>query len=291
MPRLLFAPLVGLLLCTGHVARQRAGRYVKMGMDRATPNVVTAHLTSPSVEPYALGGWEQAPKYNGQIGQDKWVDTVLKRGTGLFVIESGAFDGKSHSNSLFFEIARNYDCLLVEPNPHLRNTILGLHRKCHLLSGGLSITKEVSSFSFKLAGPLGGIDSDLHESSQSRIKNEIAQQKSWMKGEQGSGDVVQVQCFPLHLVMQALNRTTVDYWSLDTEGSEASILAATDFKSLEIGVITVEHNGDAAKRSDILRTLGAAGMERVVAGGQDDYYASRQYFQRRSLPFPGGGQE
>merc|ERR1712137_1380241 len=87
--------------------------------------------------------------------------------------------------------------------------------------------------------------------------------------------------------MQALNRTTIDYWSLDTEGSEASILSATDFKSIEVGVITVEHNNDRVSKDKIFRVLTAAGMERVVQGGQDDYYASRQYFQRRGLTFPG----
>lgn len=246
-----------------------------------------ARLVGPSSEEYALQGFDKHPRYNGQVGQDKWVDEVFQKREGLFVLESGANDGRTHSNSLFLEVARRWDCLLVEANPFLADTVLSLHRKCHLLSGGLSITGAASSFPFLLAGPLGGIRSEME--TDGRAKGEIAAGKPWMKGEQGSGKVVDVPCFPLRSIMQALNRTTIDYWSLDTEGSEAAILQATDFSHLEIGVMTVEHNGDAQKRAAVARTLSAHGVERVMRGGQDDYFASPEYFRRRGWKFPGVG--
>ena len=45
----------------------------------------------------------------------------------------------------------------------------------------------------------------------------------------------QVPAFPLAEILRAVNRSSVDYWSLDTEGSEGAILEATDFRSLEAG--------------------------------------------------------
>jgi hypothetical protein len=47
---------------------------------------------------------------------------------------------------------------------------------------------------------------------------------------------VDVQCFPLYSYLLALNRTTVDYLSLDVEGSELEILKTVPFEKLDIRV-------------------------------------------------------
>ena len=44
--------------------------------------------------------------------------------------------------------------------------------------------------------------------------------------------------------MAALNRTTLDYWSLDTEGSELAILQGSGVEHFELGVLTIEHNNE-----------------------------------------------
>ncbi|WIA43730.1 hypothetical protein OEZ86_010156 [Tetradesmus obliquus] len=50
-------------------------------------------------------------------------------------------------------------------------------------------------------------------------------------------------------MMSVLGKTRIDYWSLDTEGSEPSILNATDFDALDIRILTVEVNdGDAQRK-------------------------------------------
>ena len=45
-----------------------------------------------------------------------------------------------------------------------------------------------------------------------------------------------VHCFPFYSVMRALNRTKVDYFSLDVEGSELAILKTIPFDEIEITV-------------------------------------------------------
>jgi hypothetical protein len=47
---------------------------------------------------------------------------------------------------------------------------------------------------------------------------------------------VDVQCFPLYSYLLALNRTTVDYFSLDVEGSELDVLRTVPFEKLDIRV-------------------------------------------------------
>ena len=52
--------------------------------------------------------------------------------------------------------------------------------------------------------------------------------------------VTRVQCFPLYSILLALNRTTVDYLSLDVEGAELAVLKTIPFDKVNIRVLTVE---------------------------------------------------
>ena len=51
------------------------------------------------------------------------------------------------------------------------------------------------------------------------------------------GKHIDVQCFPLATYIFALNRTTVDYFSLDIEGNEIEVLETIPFDSVDIKVL------------------------------------------------------
>lgn len=223
--------------------------------------------------------------YRSQYSQDKWVDKVLGAKKGLFVIESGAYDGEHHSNSFFLETERKWECLLIEPNPYLQEKILQLHRKCTLVRGGLSISNSTSDFNLELAGPLSGLKGKV-DFQQTRINHEIKSKKKWMVGPQGSGKTIKVPCYTLDDIMNELGRKTIDYWSLDVEGAEPSILANTNFNKFEVGVLTIEHEGRYKSRRKIEKIMTKNGFKRVKKGVQDDFYANPKYFEKHGMQFP-----
>jgi hypothetical protein len=55
-------------------------------------------------------------------------------------------------------------------------------------------------------------------------------------GEDISKRHVDVQCFPLFTYLLAMNITTVDYFSLDVEGSELQVLQTIPFDQVNIRV-------------------------------------------------------
>lgn len=134
---------------------------------------VLRYMSAPSTLPYNFTSYDDLCQptvskslnkcYVGQVGQDIWADRVFGGARGLFVVESGANDGESESNSLFLETQRGWDCLLIEANPYLVEKIQLLNRKCQVLASGLSLTGAVGSFPFKLAGTLGGFTSTLFQ--------------------------------------------------------------------------------------------------------------------------------
>jgi hypothetical protein len=51
-----------------------------------------------------------------------------------------------------------------------------------------------------------------------------------------------VPCFPFETILTALNRSRVDYFSLDVEGFELPILKSIDWQRIDIQVLSVEFN-------------------------------------------------
>lgn len=232
-----------------------------------------------------------------QFAQDLWVDAALGSMRGGFVVESGAYDGEKFSNSLLFEVGRGWRCLLVEANPALQMQIEGVHRRCHLLKGGLSTSAQEVTADFVMGGAVGGLASSVDTKkiidTQMRYKENMAQ------------GVVRVPLYPLHRVLAHIGHQekkeqlqtarprrsaaafTVDFWSLDTEGSEPAILNATDFDAVEVGMLVVEHAGSATQRAAVLSVLvGRLGFARVSCHDTDDYYANPAYFAARGMQLP-----
>src|SRR6266849_8777872 len=70
----------------------------------------------------------------------------------------------------------------------------------------------------------------------------------------------------------------MDYLSIDTEGSELTILKSFDFKERKFRIITVEHNYVRPERDDIFSLLSSHGYERVFGSitKWDDWYINRR---------------
>ena len=159
-------------------------------------------------------------------------------------------------------------CLLVEANPTLQVQIEAVHRRCHLLKGGLSTSTHESSFDFVMGGAVGGLADSVNEK---KVREAQRRYKNIASG------VVRVPCYPLRSVLAHMaqqqemeaqsarlqpqpraavgGRLTVDFWSLDTEGSKPAILNATDFDAIEVGMLVVEHGANAAQRAAVLSVL------------------------------------
>lgn len=230
-------------------------------------------------------GWSQA-------GQDMCAFSVLNQLKGGYFVEAGAYDGEEHSNSLWLEKTHGWNGLLIEPNMHLFHKINKLKRKCSLVNSGISPTNESTSFPFKLAGPLGGIVSHYSHRHEDRANTEIRAQKAWMNGDEGAGKVVNVPCYPLDkLLLAAGNKElVVDFFSLDTEGSEASILKSINFDKITFGVIVIEHNNEEGRVDafkNILVPNGFVEHTSFKSGlrTQDIVFVNPSYFKKKNIVY------
>mmetsp|Transcript_100872 Transcript_100872/g.285906 ORF Transcript_100872/g.285906 Transcript_100872/m.285906 type:complete len:281 (-) Transcript_100872:51-893(-) len=244
-------------------------------------------LVPPSTSPLNLTA--QKTSYS-QWRQDVIVEPLFANITHGFFVESGATDGESSSNTVYFE-RKGWTGLLVEPDRKFFDALRAKHRNAFLFQGGLSPTNATGHFTFHPSYGGGSISERMPK-----------------KHAKHDYEVVTV---PLHMLMQAMSRKTVDFWSLDIEGLEGAVLEATDFGAVEVGVLLIEMNKEGANNDRIKAVMDKQGfvdigVTRYAKGGYrdiddapanatldtvlDHVYVNPRYYRSRGLAVPTGEQ-
>lgn len=205
----------------------------------------------------AASDWRQ--RATSQLGQELWVleKTGFKRGG--FFVEFGATDGVLLSNTWLLEKEFGWRGICAEPNPEMFER-LRRNRGC-TVSDACIAGESGREVDFILAGAYGTMEpyanADMHS----------AKRKSYV----AAGNVKRVTTVTLNdLLIELGAPRTIDYLSVDTEGSELEILQAFPFSEWDVRLITVEHNYTAAREA-IAVLLAAQGFERTPRQW-DDWY-------------------
>jgi FkbM family methyltransferase len=208
------------------------------------------------------------PPFNGYSyqGQDALVLELLGARRGGYFIDSGASSGLKGSNTKLLESAFAWDGICIEPNDSLFAQLVQ-NRDCVCLNCCLYDREGIVDF-FESAGVYGGILSEYEPSLLSharRAVNAEADQTTFpetvLKPARTIGEVLRSCGAP----------RVIDYWSLDTEGSELAILKSFPYDEYRFTVLTIEHNHGSA-RASIHSFLATLGYRRVASLGIDDCY-------------------
>ena len=166
-----------------------------------------------------------------QLGQDLWVleKTDYKRG-GYFV-EFGATDGVLLSNTWLLEKEFGWQGICAEPNPKFFEK-LKENRSC-IVSNQYIGRETGQQVEFILADVYGG----------SREFLDIDHHKEKRNAYAVAGHVANFISISLDdFLKQHHAPFTIDYMSIDTEGSEYDLLCAFPFEKWNIQLLSIEHN-------------------------------------------------
>ncbi len=169
-----------------------------------------------------------------QYGQDRFVVETLGGMRGGFFLDSGASDGVSANNTLLLETQLGWSGICVEPNDDMFRQ-LRRNRRCQCVNCCLYDRSGEVEF-VERAKTLGGILAEYHPA-HLRFAAETFGLAPDMP------ETVTKPACPVGTVLRRHGAPSViDYWSLDTEGSELSILRTFPFDEYAVRVLTVEHN-------------------------------------------------
>lgn len=203
---------------------------------------------------------------HSQIFQDLFVQFILQEKRNGFFIDFGATDGISMSNSYGLEKNLGWTGILAEP-ANCWQQKLKSNRNCSIdarcvwnKTGDLLTFKEVLG-----AAELSTIEHYATSDGHGRTRTE-------------TGVDYQVETISLNDLLKQHNAPiTIDYLSIDTEGSEFEILRAFDFSAYDIRIITVEHNYTTSREKiyDLLTSTGYVRKLKILSQF-DDWYIKRE---------------
>ena len=124
----------------------------------------------------------------------------------------------TYSNSLFFELKRNWTGLLIEMDPARYQNIVSRKRNAYSINCCLSLQKGSQMLMIR------------------RPRNVV-------------------QCFSLYSLLVALGQKDINYFSLDVDGPELDILQTIPFDKVKIDIITVEYHASPETEEASLQKL------------------------------------
>jgi FkbM family methyltransferase len=185
---------------------------------------------------------------------------------GLTFVDIGANDGVVWSNSLSLEINYGWNGICIEPHP-VAYKKLTENRSSKCLNLAVSdVDFELDFLVIEGKGEmLSGLIKDFHPDHKKRINEEVARNvdKAYKQ---------KVNSKPLHLILQENNISRVNYLSIDTEGSELSIIKGIDFSKTNIDLISLEVNYEIEPTNQLMDSVGYKFLNKVCG---DAFYAKK----------------
>jgi FkbM family methyltransferase len=188
--------------------------------------------------------------YQSQIFQDVFVLWALGDKRDGYFVEIGVGDGRALSNTHMLEKTYGWRGLLAEPNPAFQDRIRAQRTAVLDTRAVYATSGQTLDFSaFGVGGELSGLTQDL------RPRADAAEEKT-----------IQVETVSLMDLLDQHNApTTIDYLSVDTEGSEFEILKTLDTRRYLPLTLTVEHNFDVRTLAALKALLEPMGYRQVLA--------------------------
>jgi FkbM family methyltransferase len=173
---------------------------------------------------------------------DHLVASLLLRGTDVFFVQIGAFDGCTGDQIYDYVQRYRWSGILVEPQPNafelLRQNYIG-HDQIRLVNAAISERHETRDLWYPRT--------DLRE-----LPDWAPQVASFdrerLQGDGGLADVLvssRVQCIPLSTLLQSVER--IDLLQVDVEGYDSEIIRMFDFERYQPAIVRFE-NGCLSRR-------------------------------------------
>ena len=105
----------------------------------------------------------------------------------------------------------------------------------------------------------------------------------WIKRHNMALSSVSMQCFPFYSIIKALNRTRIDFFSLDIEGDELAILQTIPWDKVDIRMLAVEYVHNRMKNQELQMYMASVGYDTLLKMQRDDGGVHDIIFRHRRL--------
>lgn len=185
--------------------------------------------------------------YASQAGQDRVVARILNgRRNGIF-LDVGAYDGRTGSNTLYFETHLGWTGVLVEPVKQHRE-MAEMWRRAPCLPYAVSDADGEASFIAVTRGytQMSGLTHHYDAAMLDRIRAD----------PRHAEHRITVPTRTLTAICDEAGLSRIDFLSLDIEGGEEAAIAAFDHDRIRVDVWAIENNAGTSRISALMRDRG-----------------------------------
>ena len=178
-----------------------------------------------------LNQYKKNGRYISDNGSDKWViEKIFQKKKYGFFIECGAYTGAKKSNTFILEKFYKWNGICIEPNPNYFKK-LKLIRGCHCFNECISGEEKIVDFlCYKTTG---GIISDYTDNKISKINS--------LKMNSETYEIIKMKTKKLDQILDECEAPkTIDFLSLDVEGSETDIMINFPFNKYIFLTMVIE---------------------------------------------------
>lgn len=200
-----------------------------------------------------------------QLLQDRWVITMTGgKHNGTF-LEIGSSDGVYLNNTVLLERDFGWRGVCVEANPvSFAKLSQARNAKCF----NRAVWKTSGDFvEFIPRGVLGAISEVAFQDKHAELRRQHVRE---------SGTITVETITANDLLSQSQMPDEIDYFSLDIEGAELSVLLEFDLSKYRFALATIEHNGHEDREK--IRKIMASNGYRVASAKWEDWYYHPEVF-------------
>ena len=196
------------------------------------------------------------------------------------ILESGALDGKQHSNSNLFVHALGWRALHVEASPFNWRALVRQRPESINIHAALCSRPQQLTFVYKEANDaVAGLWELMSPSSQRGFWGHL------LNSPEKLAAFPKVSCVPVQSLLDMFRITHIDFWVLDIEGGELDAVQSVDFTRTRVDVIVVEAFYDPEQDERVRAALTRVGfvlhsLQEVATGGGNMWYTHHSFVPR-----------
>jgi FkbM family methyltransferase len=192
-----------------------------------------------------------------QWGEDVFVYREYFHGRrGAVVLESGAVDGVTFSNTHMLEAQFGWRSILIEGSPRSYRLLAKNRPNALTINAVLCKAEETRDLHY-IDPSLGVGDEAVGDTAVSGIWEFMSEElkvRWWPQIDAAAAARLPlVPCRPLSHLLDTFSIYHIDLWFLDVEGAELTVLESVDFTKVSISAIMVEMDGTLPDKDDAVR--------------------------------------
>jgi len=169
-----------------------------------------------------------------QYGEERVINNFFSGKTGGLVVDVGAMDGETYSNSRDLIINYNWKAVLVEPHPDFFSALEKLYsNNDDVIIKNLACYHEEKVLDFY-------VYSDGKESCVSTVSSDFKERVIKAHGDKFKAESVKVQSVRLEKILSECEK--IDFLSIDCEGVDMEVLSSNNWSKYRPSLICIEHS-------------------------------------------------